>query len=163
MPQGPLPSNGPSRVPLIIAIVVALLALALATAAWFRPGPDATPAAPQYSDQQVADAKKNLCDAYDTMYRALERAGTTTSEDPNQKYMIAMNTRLAFNTSADRLLTEVSQNPAGPPELVDAVRRLAISYQKLVLVHTAEAPQPEIDAVYEEINSSETAVKKVCK
>jgi hypothetical protein len=163
MPQGPVPSNGSSRVPVIIAIVIALLALALAAASWFRPTHEATPATPQYSEQQVTDAKKNLCDAYNTMYRALERAGTTTSDDPNQKYMIAMNTRLAFNTAADRLLTEVSQNPAGPPDLVDATRRLAISYQKLVLVRTAEAPQPELDAVYKEINFSETALKTACK
>jgi len=147
----------------IVAIVVALLALALAAASWFRPTHEAAPATPQYSQQQVADAKKNLCDAYDSMYRALERAGTTTSDDPNQKYMIALNTRLAFNTSADRLLTEVNENPAGPADLVDATRRLAISYQKLILVRTAEAPQPDLDAVYEEINSSETAVKTACK
>ena len=71
---------------MIIAIVVALLALAVAAASWFRPTHEATPATPQYSEQQVADAKKNLCDAYDTMYRAIQTAGPPTSEDPNQKY-----------------------------------------------------------------------------
>ncbi len=75
MPEGPISPNGPSRVPMIVAIVISLLALALAAAAWFRPTHDATPATPQYSEQQVADAKKNVCGAYDTMYRASQRAG----------------------------------------------------------------------------------------
>lgn len=54
----PSPVQKASRATAIIAVVVSLLALALAAAAFFKPQHDATPAAPQYSDQQVADAKK---------------------------------------------------------------------------------------------------------
>ena len=163
IPQGQLPSNGPSRVPLIIAIVVALLALALAAAAWFRPAPDPTPAAHQYSDQQVADAKKNLCDAYATMLRAIKGAGALSSEDPNQKFMLALNTRMAFNTAADYLVSEASINPAAPSNLLDDSRNLARAYQQMVLAHTADAPKEEIDAIYGEMDSGEAAIKKTCE
>ena len=103
---------------MIVAIVVSLLALALAAAAWFRPTHDATPATPQYSEQQVADAKKNVCGAYDTVLRAIKSAGALNSEDPNQKFMLAFNTRLAFNAAADYLLASASQNPAAPASLL---------------------------------------------
>ena len=67
-PQVPPPSSsGPSRLPTIIAIVIALIAVAVAIAAWFRPAPKAeTPAAKTYSEQEIADAKKAVCDAYES-------------------------------------------------------------------------------------------------
>ncbi len=73
-PQGPPPSSsGPSRVPTIIAIVIALIAVAVAIAAWFRPAPKAeTPAAKTYSEQEIADAKKAVCDAYERVNKAVQ-------------------------------------------------------------------------------------------
>jgi hypothetical protein len=144
---------------------VAVAALGLAIGAWFRPTTTtpAVPTTPQYSEQEVADAKKNLCDAYDTMYRAVKKAGTTTSEDPNQRYMIALNTRLAFNTSADFLLGELGRNPASPSDLQEAVRRAAISYQSMVLAQIAESNKDELDTAYAEVDSGHNAVKTACK
>jgi hypothetical protein len=163
LPQGTLPSNGPSRVPVIVAIVVALLALALAAASWFRPTHEETPATPQYSEQQIADAKKNLCAAYNTMYPAIKSAGSLSSEDPNQKFMISINTRLAFNSSADYLLAAVSQNPAGPSHLLDATRGLAISYQQIILAQTATAPQEQLKPMYEKADGNVNSIKQECE
>lgn len=163
LPQGPAPSNGPSRAPVIIAIVVALLALALAAASWFRPTHDETPATPQYSEQQVADAKKNLCDAYNTMLRGIKGAGALSSEDPNQKFMLALNTRLAFNTSADYLLSQANLNIAAPPRLLVEARTLAASYQKMVLAQIAEAPGGDLDSIYGELDLHESAIVEACK
>ena len=163
IPQGQLPSNGPSRVPLIIAIVVALLALALAAAAWFRPAPDPTPAAPQYSDQQVAEAKKNLCDAYSAAIRAINTAGSAASEDPNLKFVLAINTRAAFNTAADYLQSAATLNPAAPSNLLDQAQRLAASYQNMVLAQIAQAPKDELDPLYSAIDPHEGAIKEVCR
>ncbi len=148
--------------PAIIAVVVSLLALGLAAAAFFKPKHDDAPAAPQYSDQQVADAKKNLCDAYNSVYRAATKAGSFTSENPDQKYMIALDIRLAFNASADYLLNIISQNPAAPKELTDAARSLATAHQRMVLTQTADAPHEELEAIYKDADAAEAAVKKAC-
>ncbi len=163
--QGLRPARGPSRLPIFLTLGVALVALGLAIGGWFRPTTTtaAGPTTPQYSEQEVADAKKNLCDAYDTIYRSLEQAGTTTSEDPNQKYMIALNTRLAFNTSADFLLGELSRYPATPADLQSAVRKAALSYQNMVLKQIANAPKDELDAAYSEVDSGHADLKTACK
>lgn len=167
-PQGqatwmpPIPVQKSSRVPVIIAFVVAMLALGLAAAAWFKPTPEAPPAAPQYSDQQVADAKKNLCDAYHATDRALTDAGSLSSEDQNQKFMISLNIRVAFTAGADHLLTAADQNPAAPPDLLKASRDLAFSYQKIVLAQTASDTHDALVPLYDEADASLSLIRKVC-
>jgi len=151
-------------VPTIAALVVSLLALALAAAACFKPThDDAAPAMPQYSDQQVADAKKNVCDAYQTMYKALQGAASLSSNDPNEKFMLAINARLAFNTAADYLIMTSSENPAAPSELLNSARNLAISYQKLVLARTSQPTGDEIDTVNSGIREAEASLIQACK
>ena len=148
--------------PLIVAIVVALIALAVAIAAWFRPPQAETPASPQYTDQQVADAKKNICDAYDASLKAINAAGTLNSEDPNQKFMLGMHTRIAFNTAADYLSNKARMNPSAPADLLNEVQLLASSYQDMVLAHIAQRPQEDIDKIYREIDANESEIKKAC-
>ncbi len=168
MPSGqapwmpPSPVQKASRATAIIAVVVSLLALALAAAAFFKPQHDATPAAPQYSDQQVADAKKNVCDAYNAMDAATRNAGGLRSDDPNQKFMISINTRLAFNTAADHLLAVAEQSPAGPSDLLAATKALALAYQKIVLAQTAEAPTDTLERLYTESDNSVDSIKQAC-
>ncbi len=148
--------------PVIIAVVVSLLALGLAAAAFFKPRHDDAPAAPQYSDQQVADAKKNLCDAYTLAHRAITDAGSLSSEDPNQKFMISLNTRLAFGTAADHLLEATSRYPGAPTDLLEASRTLAFSYQRIVLAQTATAPHDELEPLYTESDEAVAQVEKAC-
>lgn len=163
MPRGPIPSKDSSGLSTIAAIALSLLAVAPAAAGCSKPAPETKTTEPQYSEQQVADAKKNLCDAYDTIYRAVERAGTTTSEDPNQKYMISISTRLAFNTAADYLMAVVEKSPAGPPVLVDATVKLANSYRKVILAQIADAGREKLDPIYSEIDSADAGVKAGCE
>lgn len=158
----PAPVQKASQVPVIIAIVVSLLALGLAAAAFFKPKHDDAPAAPQYSEQQVADAKKNLCDAYKLSINAIQTAGRTTSEDPNQKYMLALNTRLAFNTAADYLANESSTQIAAPSALLDQFHSLVGTYRKMVLILTTEAAKADTDAIFAEVDSHESAIQKEC-
>ncbi len=147
---------------MIIAVVVSLLALGLAAAAFFKPKHDDAPAAPQYSDQQVADAKKNLCDAYNDMDKATHYAGSLTSEDPNQKFMISLNIRLAFNSAADHLLAAAVQNPEGSEQLITSIKSLAMTYQKIVLAQTAVAPENEMKPLYTAADASVAAIKQAC-
>ena len=148
--------------PVIVAIAVSLLALGVAAAAFFKPQHDPAPAAPQYSDQQVADAKKNVCDAYNLIHRALVDAGSLTSEDPNQKYMISLDVRLAFNTAADHLLAAASSSSAAPPGLLTATQALGYTYQKIVLAQTATAPNDELEPLYTEADASVAKIKQAC-
>jgi len=158
----PAPVQKASRVPVVVAIVVSLLALGLAAAAFFKPQRDAAPAAPQYSDKQVADAKKNVCDAYTLAHRATTDAGTLSSEDPNQKFMISLNTRLAFSTAADHLLAAAIKYPEAPINVLDASRNLAFSYQRIVLAQTATASHDELEPLYADSDNAVAQVEKAC-
>lgn len=165
-PAGPRLSQRRVHVPGIIAIVVTVFALAVPMAACSRPTAAPTPAAPatpQFTEQQVGDAKKAVCDAYEMVYRAVEKAGTTISEDPNQKYMIGLNTRLAFNTSADYLLSTLMQNPAIQSDLSDAVHKVVVSYQRMVLAQTADSSKDKLDSVYAEVGDTDAALKTACE
>ena len=122
---------------------------------------DDAPAAPQYSEQRVADAKKNLRDAYKLSINAIQTAGRTTSEDPNQ-YMLALNTRLAFNTAADYLANESSTQIAAPSALLDQFHSLVGTYRKMVLILTTEAAKADTDAIFAEVDSHESAIQKEC-
>lgn len=148
---------------MIIATLLALTALAVAIAGWFKPTQTDTPTAPQYSEQQIADANRNVCAAYDLGFRASSRAGTSSSEDPNQKYMIAINTRLAFNTAADYLTNELSQNPTAAPNVVHAVRNLVRTYHRIILAQIAEVQNDQLQLLYQDIDRDDIAVKNACK
>ena len=52
---------------MFVMLLVTLVAVGAAVAAWLRPIPHntyATPPAPTYSEQQVADAKSKVCAAF---------------------------------------------------------------------------------------------------
>lgn len=162
-PPAPVPSRGASRAPVIIAIAIALISLAIAIAGWFRPTHTETPAAPQYSEQQIADSKANVCDAYNTMYPAIRQAGTATSDDPNQKFLIALNTRLAFNTAADYMQMAIDKNPAISSELEAGIEKSISSFRKMVLVQIANDPNHELDNIYKNVDESQTSIESTCK
>lgn len=162
MPPTNQSAHGASRVPVIAALVMSLAALALAAAAWFKPTHPESDGKPQYSEQQVADAKKNLCDAYETMFRAIKSAGSLSSEDPNVKFMVSLNTRLAFNSGADYLLAKADENPQAPEKLIRATRSLAIAYQKIVLGQTEPLSPEALKPLYEAADSEVTTIKQEC-
>lgn len=163
--QGFPPARGPSRLPVFLALGVAVVALGLAIGAWFRPAATtpAVPTSPQYSEQEVADAKTAVCDAYDTTYKSLYAAGSRRSDDPTQTLPIAVNTRLAFHASADYLSEQLAQNPAAPSNLAEEVRKLASASDSLVLAQIADSSKDELDGISSKLDSAESAIKAECK
>lgn len=163
-PQGPPPSSGPSRKPTIIAIVIALIAVAVAIAAWFRPAPKAeTPAEKTYSEQEIADAKKAVCDAYGEVIHTLDVNKRKSSVNPADNFAIVVNTRLAVQAVADYLLNTVNSQPALKPELSSAIRGLATAYQQIVLKQIGDADQSELDASYQRADEFQSATAQACK
>ena len=85
--------------PTIIAIVIAVIAVAVAIGAWFRPPPKPEIAAAKtYSEQEVTDAKQKICDAFATVQSTLEASSNQAPPDPNdvmQKFTLSVNGRLA--------------------------------------------------------------------
>lgn len=165
-PVWPPPAPKQSRAPVIISLVVALIAVAVAIGAWFRPAREASPppdSTPQYSTQQVADATKAMCAAYDKIYAALSGAGGQSSSDPNVQLTIAVNTRLATHVNSDYLRQVLAQNPATPPALVDTFREMAAAYDEIVLAQLGGAQTADLGAPNAKLEDADEKAAKACK
>lgn len=164
-PQGPPPAQKPSRALMIAALAIALVALGVAIGAWFRPATTASapPAEPQYSEQEVADAKKALCDAYGKTYKAVFAAGEQQSDDPVAKSAIIVNTRLGFATSATFLFRAIEENPAAPTALSEPIRDLSRFYQEMVIAQIALAPNEELEPIYSRMDAADGKIKQECQ
>jgi hypothetical protein len=172
-PAGPLSSWSPpvpkqSRAPVIISLVVALIAIAVAIGAWFKPSDRdaATPPSdptPQYSDQQIADAKKAVCGAHDLVYRATTYSGTQKSDDPALQLIIAVNIRLTSSLSAQYFQTKLDQYPATPPDLAAAMRELVATNQEMALLQIANASKDELEPIYQSFDAADARVIQACK
>jgi hypothetical protein len=174
-PPGP-PAGGPtpwpvaapkqSRTPIIISLVVAFVAVALAIGAWFRPAPDSpTPldASPKYSEQQVSDARKNVCSAYNDVYKATSGAGGQRSDDPTLKFVISINARLASQFSSSYLSRTLDDNRAAPPSLIESVRNLVSAYDAIVVGQLAGSSDDEIQPAYDKLDSAGKDLAQACK
>lgn len=135
-PMMPMPR--PSRWLTFATLLISLAALGFAVAAWLRPMPEPSPppvaAAPSFTDQQVADAKGKVCEAFDRLRHALDvNAARNGGDDPNLQLLVAVNDRQIYIGGSAYLLTVISGAPATPPGLAEAVANLAKLYQIITL------------------------------
>jgi hypothetical protein len=131
------PSRGPARWPVVVLFAITLVAVCAAIAAWLRPIPhntSATPPAPSYSEQRVADAKSKTCAAFEKVLKTSSRnSAPAVGDDPNSQLLISVNQRQVFVISSAYLLTTLIEQPATPPDLAAAVKSLADIYQVITL------------------------------
>jgi hypothetical protein len=147
-PPGPIALNRPARWPVFVMFLITLVAVGAAVAAWLRPIPhstSATPPAPTYSEQQIADAKSKVCAAYTKVGHVADmNASRTGGDDPTAQLAVAVNERQVFVAGGAYLLTVLSEEPATPVDLVTSVRKLTDLYQIIVLNGLASDPsEPE--------------------
>jgi hypothetical protein len=117
--------------------VITLVAVGAAVAAWLRPMPEtksATPTAPTFSAQQVADAKSKVCAAYWKVQNVVSvNVARTAGDDPNSQLLIAVNQRQVFVIGSAYLMTTLAEQLATPADLAAAANDLAHLYQVMTL------------------------------
>lgn len=149
------------------SLVIALAAMGLAIGAWFRPVPNnKPPAAPTYTDEQVAAAKASMCAAFGKVDHALALADARDGgSDPYTQLTVANSTRQVLDAGSRYLSTKLAQEPATPPDVAEAVRRLANGYQELLigylnnLVNSVPEQQPALNAS----NEATLTMQRLCK
>jgi len=168
-PAGPAPwqgspsSGGPSRVPTVVTIVIAVIAVAVAIGAWFRPMPESeTPAPKTYSDQDVADAKKAVCAAFDQIYHTLDVNNRKVPNQTGDPFAVAVNTRLAVYMGAQSLLSAVADNPAAPTDLSSSVRKLGNTYQDTVFEQIGDSDKSRLDTLFQTAGDLQTTIQQAC-
>jgi hypothetical protein len=151
----------------MIALLVALIAIAVATASWFRPpaenGAPPEASAPTFTMQEIETATEAMCKAHEKVSRATEAAGSEKSDDRLTKFAIALSIRVTATLSADYLFRKLDENPATPLDMAENIRELASTYQELLLAQIGNATSEELDVIYQRIDGVDPAIVEACK
>jgi hypothetical protein len=140
----------------------------IAIGAWFRPLPDSkapsAPLAPTYTDQQISDAKTNVCAAYQKVHHAVLLASSTKyGDDQVAKQVVAEGGWQALDNGSMYLSTILTDEPAAPSDLAQAVRKLAKVYQLIALDYMTEANQSELDSALRTGDEVTGTIERLCK
>ena len=81
-------------------------------------------------------------------------------DDPNTQLLVAVNARQIAVAGSAYLLTTLSDEPATPPELAAAARKLAGLYQVLTLDGLASDPNP---SAHDAANETGKTIERLCK
>ena len=169
MPPTPSMASGrPARWPALTALAIALIALAVGVAAWFRSTPhnNQPPPKPAYTDQQVVNAKTNVCAAFEKVDHSLALAyARNGGSDPTAQLAVATSTQLTLDAGSRYLSVTLADEPATPADLATAVRKQTDAYQKALigflngLTVSDPSQQPNVHASDE----ATTTIRQMCK
>jgi hypothetical protein len=171
-PAPPWPPAGAPRPKRRWPTIAWLLALGLvaivAIIGWLRPMQDHKPgaAAPTYSDQQVANAKTNVCAAFEQVDRALGVAQSFSgSSDPTAILAVATSTRQALDFGSRYLLMKLDNEPATPSDLATAIRKESDAYQQLTIGYLdgLQYSDPKLQPAIGASGEATDTIRRLCK
>jgi len=164
----PAPVAQPSRVSRwlpLVALVIALLAVAGAAYGYFFPNESAA-AAGKYSDQQVKDAKKHICETFKIVDRAVVRNSHLKNPDnggPIGALSVATAQRFAFYDGGDFLRDRVASEPATPKDLADDANTLGTQLEELSIGYLAGAQDFAQDELRQNLDDKIKKIVEICK
>jgi glutathione S-transferase len=167
-PWPPAGATGPPRRWPTAAWVLAItLVAAVAIAGWLRPMHDRKSSpAPTYTDQQVANAKTNVCAAFAQVDRALGVAQSFSgSSDPTAVLAVATSTRQALDFGSRYLLMKLADEPATPSDLATAIRNESDSYQQLIIGYLdgLQYSDPKMQPAITASGQATDTIRRLCK
>lgn len=157
--------RGPSQWPMFAALILAVIAVGIAGAGWFRLAPSptsasSTPPAPAFSEQQIANAKARACAAFETVHAGAALQTHPAGGDP---LAATANARLSLVVGNAYLLARL--DPATPPLLVTTIRTLADNLLDLAAHALAGEmnDDPDQAARLRDADAANTHVTDLCK
>ena len=162
-------SRRPARWPTVAAFAAALIALGVGAVGWFRPAPltyrPPAPSVPIYTEQQIADAKADVCAAYSLSKN--EVAENThrpdlTGDEIGSLASAAMK-RIAVHAAGDYLLERLRAEPATPIDLADSIRSLANTYEEFAMRALNGEPDSALDPLRRAADADITKIDGLCK
>lgn len=126
-PGPPILTRGTARWPIFFSYVIALVAVGVGAVGWFRPAPahisqpvNSLPA-PKYTDEQIIDAKRKVCGAFDTVRKGIDlQTHAEGGSDPAMTAAAAANGRLSLVSGGWYLRDHL--DPATPQSLAETIR-----------------------------------------
>ena len=163
-PPAPAPSKF-SRWASLAALIIAVLAVAGAGYGYFFPHKSAS-SAPTYSDQQQKDAKKQICETFRIVDRAVVRNSHLKNPEnggPIGALSVATAQRFAFYGGGSFLRDRLNQEPATPTELANPANALATELEELTIGYLAGAQDFAQDELRQNLDDKIKAIVEVCK
>ncbi len=115
-----------------------------------------------FSEQEIADAKAAMCEAWDVTYASIKNVASKTTPDPNLNYVLILETQVVFHVSDNYLYRELEKHPATPPGLANALDRLIESYAKIVLARLGDRPEPAVEPIKQEMDAAGDFIQQEC-
>lgn len=171
-PSGPPPTWPPtppkqSRALVIVSLLIAIVAVAVATGSWFRPTSEDNPPpvdlTPKYSDQEIEASTAAMCDAYQKARKAISEAGRQSSDDPNVQFTIAVNARLAIQANISFLRQAVADKPALPADIAQVFNNMASAYEDILMAQLAGAPANSFGEMNATLDGTDADAVEACK
>lgn len=147
----------------MVGVVLGLLGLVVGVAAWFRAAPTREATTPVYTEQQVADAKKAVCEAYERGVRALEVSGNERPDTPAETISIAVNMRLAEVAVGNSIKDALQANPALPGNLKEPLDHLAGAYQSIAITQLAGGTRDDSKSYASAADKAITEIDSICR
>lgn len=142
------PRRSPAVALATLAAFLGVVSLILAIVALTRP-----PAGPTYSAAQRTAAKTDLCARFEPAMGAIHIE--TNGPDAGLGRIALLNGAVILESAA--------ANPALDPTYRDAAHAVTLAYQNLVVVSSSgKAGDPKFDAVVNNANAKERALKELC-
>lgn len=164
----PRPSRGPVFTA-VASLAVALVAVGIAIAAWLRPMPErpaSAPPEPSYSDEQIAAAKANICEAVEVATNEVAENSHKPhpiTEKETDALAVITNGRLAVYAGGDYLLYRLTTEVGVPNELASSVRSLANTYKVAGIHALNNEPDAFFTRLRKEIDSYIAAIRGDCQ
>lgn len=125
-----------------VALLIALVSIATAVWALRTASADAPESASHMAAMQPADAKAQICGAFDTVSKAVSlQTHAELGTDQVAQAAVAGNARLSLLGGGQYLLSRL--NPGTPSELADAVRAFANDLQDIGMNALAGLPNSD--------------------
>lgn len=158
----------PPRWPAFTTLLIALIALAIGIAAWFRPLPHNDQPRPKavYTQQQIADAKAKVCAAFGKLERAVDVANAAPrGSDATGQLTESINVRQVFDVGSRYLSRTLAEEPATPADLAAAVRKEASSLQEGVIGYLEGLPNtdPQMQPLVDANTEAAATIRQLCK
>ena len=149
------------RLQTLAPLVLAVIAVAIAIAAWLRPSHQG--ASVSFPDQS-GDAKTNLCSAFKVVHQGVVTNTHLANPggDPTGQLAVAANARLALVGGGAYLRERLAAQPSPPADLAKAINSMANTIEQLGVNYLANADNSVQAPLRNDLDSQIQQLNKLC-